>query len=220
MTRRAMEAPCADREEQLSALLDGDLPGALSHELEVHLESCAGCRRGLEDLRRLRSALRSMGPLEPPPEMFESVTVAVSRRRNRLAMAAAAGLAAAGLAALLVTVTLGRPAPPALAPRVRAPVTLRERAESELSKAERHYRAAVAMLRKLADMDKPAWPAERRRAFEADMRMLDRSVEETRRLARRAPTDARLQEMLFASYRTQIDYLRDVLTPRRSDDAL
>ena len=131
--------------------------------VEAHLRECPGCRRGLEELETMRGALRSLGPLDPPPELFESVATAVGRRRRRIALGATAGFAAAGLVALVVSLSLSRPPLPSVAPRVEAPVTLRERAESELNKAEKHYRVAIGMLRKLADADKSLWPAERRR---------------------------------------------------------
>lgn len=220
MSGAQRQGPCPQWEEQLSALRDGDLSPEERRLVESHLELCPGCRQGLEELEALCGSLRDLGPVKPPPELFESVAAAVSRRRKRIALGATAGLAAAGLVVLVVSLSLSRPPAPSVAPRVVAPVTLRERAESELSKAENHYQVAIGMLRNLADNDKPLWSAERRRAYEADIRMLDRSLQETRLLARRAPTDSTLQELLFASYRTQIDYLRDVLTPTGSDDSI
>lgn len=220
MSGAQRQGPCPQWEERLSALHDGDLSPEERLSVESHLEQCPGCRQGLEDLAALCGSLRDLGPLEPPPELFESVATAVSRRRKRIAVGATAGLAAAGLVALVVSLSLSRPPAPSVAPRVETPVTLRQRAELELSKAENHYQVAIGMLRNLADTDKPLWPVARRRAYEADLRMLDRSLQETRRLARRAPTDPTLQELLFASYRTQIDYLRDVLAPARSDDPI
>jgi Putative zinc-finger len=214
------QGPCPEWEERLSALVDGDLGAEDQQLVETHLHQCTGCQRGFAELKVLCSSLRDLGPLEPPPELFESVATAVGRRRRRIALGATAGVAAAGLLALVVSLSLSRPPAPSVAPRVVAPVTLRERAQSELKKAVKHYQAAVGMLRKLADVDKPLWPAARRRAYEADISMLDRSLEETRLLVRRAPTDPALQEMLFASYRTQIDYLRDVLTPPEDDDSI
>lgn len=220
MSGARRQGPCGAWEERLSALVDGDLDADEERLLHEHLETCPGCQQGLEEFRAMRLSLRELGPLDPPPELFESVATAVSRRRRHIALGATAGVAAAGLVALVVSLSLSRPLAPIIAPRVEAPVTLRERAQSELSKAEGHYQVAIGMLRKLADTDKSLWPAERRRAYEADIRMLDLSLEETRRLARRAPTDAQLQELLFASYRNQIDYLQDVLTPQRSDDSI
>lgn len=214
------QGPCPEWEERLSALSDGDLNADEQQRVESHLAQCPGCQQGLVEIQAMCRSLRGLGPLEPPPELFESVAMAVSRRRKRIALGATAGLAAAGLVALVVSLSLSRPPAPTVAPRMVAPVTLRERAESELSKAENHYQVAIGMLRKLADSDKAMWPTQRRRAYEADIRMLNRSLEETRRLARLAPTDATLQEMLFASYRTQMDYLRDVLTPPRTDDSI
>ncbi len=212
--------PCPEWEERLSALMDGDLSVEERRLVETHLEQCPGCRAGLAELKAMCTSLRGLGPLDPPPELFESVATAVGRRRRRIAVGATAGLAAAGLVALVVSLSFSRPPLPSVAPRVVAPETLRERAQAELGKAVTHYQAAIGMLRKLTDGDKPLWPAERRRAYEADITMLDRSLEETRQLVRQAPTDPVLQEMLFASYRTQIDYLRDVLMPTESDDSI
>ena len=73
------------------------------------------------------------------------------------------------------------------------------------------------MLRSLADGEKPLWSWKRRRAYEADLRVLDSAIEQSRELVRRAPADGALQELVFAAYRAKIDYLRDVLSPRVDD---
>ncbi len=221
MSGAARQGPCPEWEEQLSALVDGDLSDEEQKDVEAHLEHCPGCQQGLEEFRAMCGSLQELGPLDPPPQLFANVATAVRRRRRRIALGATAGLAAACLVALVVSLSLSRPPAPSIAPRMVAPESLRERAESELVKGQHHYQVAIGMLRKLADDDKSLWPAERRRAYEADIRMLDRSLEETRKLVRKAPTDSRLQELLFASYRNQIDYLQAVLTPQqRTDDSI
>ena len=208
---------CEEREEQLSQLLDGDLTAAERSELEGHLETCGGCRRALVELREMTASLEQMGSLVPPPELFPAVEAAVGKRRRRRlwgATALAAGLGAAGvITALVLTREPARPI------RVTVPthITLWDRATAEFQKAERHYRTAIGMLRRITEQEKPQWPTDRRRAYDADVQMLDRTLEEARRLARRAPADPAVQEMLFASYRAHIDYLRDVLVPHQDD---
>lgn len=197
--------------------LEGELAPDERQGVELHVASCEGCRRALQELRDLTRALSALGPVEPPVELFDAVESAAGRRYRRSVIGATAAVAAVGLVALALAVGFSREPPPTLAPEVGVPVSLRDRAEVELRKAETHYRNAIGMLRRLADAEKTLWPAERRRAYEADIRMLDRTIEDAGKLARRVPTDAALQNMLFASYRSQIDYLRDVLTPRGDD---
>ncbi len=58
-----------ERREQLSALLDNELPAAERAELEAHLQSCAACRAELESLRRASALLRAL-PQPALPRSF------------------------------------------------------------------------------------------------------------------------------------------------------
>jgi hypothetical protein len=208
---------CREREEALSRYLDGELDTEARGELERHLQGCEGCQKALAQLQAVKGALGDLGPLSPPPALFDSVAAAVDRRRRRLVWGATLGFAAVGTAALVALLVAGRPAPPPVAPTVHAPLSVRASAEAEFQKAERHYRNAIRMLRSLADREKPLWSWKRRRAYEADLRVLDSAIEQSRELVRRAPADGALQELVFAAYRAEIDYLRDVLSPRVDD---
>jgi hypothetical protein len=78
--------------DALSAYLDQEIDGPGRAEIEAHLESCAGCRALLEDLRRLDAAV---GVEVAPP-----VPVGLARRiRSRLGPAGVAD-AASGVAAV------------------------------------------------------------------------------------------------------------------------
>ena len=213
------QGPCPERVEALSRLLDGELSPQERAALEAHLEQCPGCAAELEALRRMTSALQGLGSIDPPPELFESVATAVDRHRRRNLWAASVALLLVGAATLAAVAISRGPLSTPVAPRVVAPLSVRAAAEEEFQKAETHYRNAVTMLRTLAEAEKPQWSWKRRQAYDADLRVLESAIRESRKLVQTAPTDPALQELVFASYRAQIDYLRDVLSPR-SDESI
>ena len=93
-----------ERSAQLMEYAEGSLPPAEVVELEMHLSSCASCRRELESWRRLEGQLRDF-PLVAEPRGF---TAAVMSRVAQPSPAASAGyrpadpVAALALGALLL----------------------------------------------------------------------------------------------------------------------
>lgn len=63
----ASVSACWDREELLSAYLDGQLDAAELDAVVAHLESCAGCIAEFHRLKQVRTALRLLPVQEPPP---------------------------------------------------------------------------------------------------------------------------------------------------------
>jgi len=98
---------CDDRIEQISAMLDGELPPAEMAALTAHIASCADCARALAELGGLRAALaeavpeepvsaeftarieRSLQAVSPPPSSGRVLAFPSSRRRTWLAAASA-----------------------------------------------------------------------------------------------------------------------------------
>jgi hypothetical protein len=93
--------------EELSALLDGELPEADAREIRDHLRYCRSCRAERDRLAQARAALRSMAGLDPPAGLPERT----AGRFRRVVRRTAAGATAAGAtaAALLVVVAPPRP---------------------------------------------------------------------------------------------------------------
>jgi anti-sigma factor RsiW len=60
-----MSTPCADREELLQALFDGELDASHALEVETHLKTCAGCAAYYNTLQALRTRLAETD-LSPP----------------------------------------------------------------------------------------------------------------------------------------------------------
>ncbi len=60
---------CADYNEHLNALLDGELPPDQTAALTAHLASCPACTRTLAELAQLRAGLAEALPEQAPPEL-------------------------------------------------------------------------------------------------------------------------------------------------------
>lgn len=93
--------------EMISAYLDGELHGAEMDQLVEHLSGCGRCTAELEDMQRVRSAIRSLPVLELPRGIIpEADPVVVPLRRNKGMWA---GVAAAVVAAVIAVAALVTP---------------------------------------------------------------------------------------------------------------
>jgi hypothetical protein len=95
--------------EELSAFLDGEAP-----EVDAHVAGCAECRRQLDTLERVRSAVAT--PVPPPAASTRDAAVAAAlgaagtatpRRRKQWTVVVAAGAVAAALLVALVVTRVG-----------------------------------------------------------------------------------------------------------------
>jgi hypothetical protein len=100
--------------DELSALLDGELPDDERASAEAHLSECDRCRAELDVTRVVRDRLRAAPPVDPPFGFYERLT---SKRRRWPAAASAIAIAAACV--LLVGFVI-RPGPETRTPPVDA----------------------------------------------------------------------------------------------------
>jgi anti-sigma factor RsiW len=92
--------------ELISAYLDGELARAETEQLFDHLGSCGRCAAEMEDLQRVRSAVRSLPQLELPPGLVpeaDAEVVPLHRNRGFLVGAAAAVVALVIAVAAILT---------------------------------------------------------------------------------------------------------------------
>lgn len=75
---------CTQIQEELVALIQGELDGAQTADVQAHVGACPACREALEDLRSALEASRVIPPIEPSAQFRE-------RLQARLAMARKAG---------------------------------------------------------------------------------------------------------------------------------
>lgn len=96
--------------EELSALLDGELPAAEADAIRRHLDTCAACRADLEALRGTIAMLRVL-PAAAPPRSFRVfdapkpgglLAFPLARLASPVALRALAGVAAALMVVLFV----------------------------------------------------------------------------------------------------------------------
>ena len=98
--------------EQISAYLDGELHGSESARLVDHLGACGKCAAELEELQRVRTAVRSLPVLELPAGVVpEADPVVVPLRRHKGVWA---GVAAAIVVAVVAIAALVTPEPGSL----------------------------------------------------------------------------------------------------------
>lgn len=97
---------CATAREAISALLDGEEPGAPDTDVAAHLDDCADCRRWADDVGALHRTLR-IRPAEQVPDLSIEVMsrarpLVTDRRWTRITLAVVGALLAlANLPALL-----------------------------------------------------------------------------------------------------------------------
>lgn len=72
---------CFIAQNLLSELVDGALPASRADELQAHLSGCSNCTRELEEIRRVRSMLRSL-PVRRAPADFLSKVKAKAERKS------------------------------------------------------------------------------------------------------------------------------------------
>lgn len=96
---------CKKLREVLDLYVDHELAPDAMAQAHVHIAECGACRRAVDDLRRLREAIRTaVGKPDPSPELCERVRGWIQPRWYQVAavQALAAALVLAGLLALLV----------------------------------------------------------------------------------------------------------------------
>ena len=76
-------ATCRAFEEDLSALLDGELEPAREAEVRAHTAGCARCAERLARLARVDEALRSLPDAETPADLAERLRVRLDEERRR-----------------------------------------------------------------------------------------------------------------------------------------
>lgn len=115
-------------EELLSALLDGELGPEEAETVHAHVLGCGACANELDDVRHVRSSVRSLAAVQPPAGFLEALleddedqrpTNVVSRRARRAALANAAAAVAAGL---LILAGVGESRAAAVSPDVSGSV--------------------------------------------------------------------------------------------------
>lgn len=150
-------AACDDYAEELVAYLDGEHLDAERMRVEAHVGTCLACRRELERLRRVRTLLGELRPVEPSAgfeaAMWRRLEETGPRRSvgRRVLLWGAPALAAAAVVALASYSLLtrvgergvsGSPAEVAVGTREEAPRVAREAPPADAQPVQRDVASA------------------------------------------------------------------------------
>ena len=203
-----------------------------AERVREHLAACDACTRAAGELRTIVASARSLDRPEPPPTLWPSIEGALAAadeppllalRRFFVRGLAIGGLAGAA-AAVLVGFGWGRltrdgnatrtPAADIAgleaSPAGAAPIVdpLLQEAEVELETAAASYERSIDKLRTLlARREEPRWSPDVRGRFLERLSRLDEAIERSRAAARSTPGDGAGNDILFAAYRSKIDFL-------------
>jgi anti-sigma factor RsiW len=194
--------------ERLSAFSDGELAADDAARVQAHVDGCADCRRALDELGALKAALAAEAAHAPEPrrgwaELSEKLN-SDSPRRIRIQwrwMLAPAALALA----------FGAAAWRHHRAQAVSDDQLIAEAESAFRAADVQYQQAIEKLAVVAERARGGWSGERQRAFDDAAHALDAATEKCRAVARARPADVDAEELLFAAYQKQIQFLQDQL---------
>jgi anti-sigma factor RsiW len=209
-------------------LVDGTLGPLRRAELELHLESCDGCRALAGDLRELARAARSLEPIVPPPHVWAGIADTLRRegragrptytRAAAPVLALAAALILAVAASLYVVRPRGSAAPAEPAPPVAATAPAEggnaaaadpvEGVDAELTKSVGHLQNAVEQATKMEDSLDPETAA----VIQKNLLVINEAVAETRAVLKADPQNAAAQQTLYETLKQKIQFLQNTIT--------
>jgi len=222
--------------EDISRLVDGELPERESVRLERHLSACPECRQLEADLRKIVAGAAKLGAPEPSERVWANIRAGLAREdagRERSGAEAGAfarpafgfglpvlryaGVAAAALILVAAGVIVGRrlgrgPAEVVPGPEAREQYTL-----AKLDEAERHYQQAIKSLSEAFTAQKGALAPEVAELFDRNLSVIDATIQACRRAVLEEPDDLAARDYLLAAYTKKVILLDDALDLQRRD---
>jgi hypothetical protein len=210
--------------DQLSGYLDGELAVAERTALEAHLETCAGCREVLDDLRQVLAAAPAYRGTVPDRDLWPGIARAIDRKREarlpvapagrrthrftRLELAAAAVLCMAiggGTVWMLRGDGRGSAGPTEVATLTQAPGSDPAVLPARATEA---WDAAVADLERMLRDGRTRLDTATVRVVEENLALIDRAIAEARAAIAADPANAFLNGQVAANMRLKVDILR------------
>ena len=214
-------------------LVDGSLGPIRRAELELHLESCDGCRALANDLKAIATAAASLDQMTPPERVWQSVAAQL-RADGRVSPAPAAtgfrrsSVAVLALAAALVLMIAGSlymlrgaapsPSPDAPAPAAAssapavtespaagnaAPLDPVKTVEAELALTQKHF-SNVVELSKKSDPNTAAM-------VQGQLMVVNNAIEKTRQALVSDPQNEPARTSLYELLKQKIQFLQDTI---------
>jgi anti-sigma factor RsiW len=200
----------------LNDYADGTLSGSQQRVVGVHLSGCSSCSDVVDNLRRVRTAVRQLPPISPPRQVWTRIerSLRASGATRRAArwqwLAAAAALIVAVLGGMKLS-DLRRPSSPVTAPAVTADAPTAQSIAAELQQAEQHYQNAIAGLERIANSEKGSLDPQIASTLEKNLAVVDQAISESRAALKAQPSSEPAQASLLESFRAKIDLLQDTV---------
>ncbi len=218
---------CEQVQDTLDDYVDGLLSEADFQEVELHLASCAQCRRQERLLRAvLAQAAALPRELSPGRDLWPDLAArlrgaegarvvvrpAVARWMRPAALAAAAAVVIALFASLWMRGP--RPVAPASPMGTLVPAAAGTAAGPMLD-AEREYARATASLMAALDQQKDPLSPETRATLDANLKTIDDALAEVRAALQKDPGSAQLAHLLTSTHQKKLDALERVVRLNR-----
>jgi anti-sigma factor RsiW len=194
---------------------DGALSGRAHADVDAHIASCRECSAVVDDLRRVRSAVRQLPSLEPPHDAWPRIERALrasgtSRRPARWPwLAAAAAVILVVLGGMKLADRWRHPAPTDIASSGEIPTA--QSVEAELRQAEQHYQKAIAGLEQIANAEKGSLDPQVAATLEKNLAVVDQAISESRAALKTQPASEPAQASLLDSFKAKIALLQDTV---------
>ncbi|PYQ53310.1 MAG: hypothetical protein DMF78_09255 [Acidobacteria bacterium] len=217
---------CEQVRDALDDYVDGLLTEADFQEVELHLATCAECRRE-ERLQRALLAQAAALPREVPPgrdlwpELAARLRGAEGARGvvrpsvARWVRPAALAAAAAVVVALFAGLWKRGPSPVAPASPMGTLVSAAAGTSPALLEAEREYARATAALMAALDQQKNTLSPETRAVLDANLKTIDDALAEVRAALQKDPGSAQLAHLLTSTHQKKLDALQRVVRLNR-----
>lgn len=221
---------CRLAKKHISEYVDGALEAGRLPALKAHLAGCAACRAILDDLREIAGQAKDLAPLVPPDRVWLKIRAGLRERRAASQESPARfpalsrprygfRFAAASAAALLLVaggLLVFQPWKPGLTPLDAEKAALNQKTMDKLSEAEWYYNQAIKALREAVESQRGSLDPEVAVVFDANLQIVDASIEACRQAVRRDPRDIRTQNALLASYGEKVQILTDWVSAQKS----
>ena len=217
---------CEQVRDALDDYVDGLATEADFQEVELHLASCAECRRE-ERLQRALLAQAAALPRELTPgrDLWPDVAArlggaegargvvrpAIARWMRPAALAAAAGV----VIALFAGLWRGGLRPVAPASPMGTVMPAAAGTSPALLEAEREYARATAALMAALDQQKDTLSPETRALLDANLKTIDDALAEVRAALQKDPANAQLAHLLTSTHQKKLDALQRVVRLNR-----
>ena len=204
---------CSEIEILLDDYVDGELGSVGRRAVEEHVETCAGCRAALGELRRLAQVVETLPRgLAPERDLLPGIRAALGSRTGRPAKRSRwlplAGLAAAAVLVVLAAwLGLGNGGPTAPSSPTSETLPASRLALSEFEAAELEYERAAARLLEVLEARRVGLSPETRRIVNENLQVIDLAIEKARAALEADPTDARNGHTLNALHRQKVELL-------------